>query len=120
MASTEGNGVLHRVWAWVGKRSFYIPQDWLSSEWEKIHGAPVVWVRKMRIDRKDIKRVGRYFVSGRAGTSTGMAHLRACFGTLYRQNNTIYSSVLHCGRGLAATDNSSRGNVRFAGLPCLP
>jgi hypothetical protein len=59
--TSEGYGVLHMVWAWVGGRSFYINQDWLSQEWAKIHGAPVVWVRKMRVDRKDIRCVGRYF-----------------------------------------------------------
>jgi len=59
--TSEGNGVLHMVWAWQGERSFYIPQDWISTEWERIHGAPVTWVRKMRVDRKDIRCVGRYF-----------------------------------------------------------
>ncbi len=35
--TSEGNGVLHMVWAWRGSRSFFIEQEWLSQEWEKIH-----------------------------------------------------------------------------------
>jgi len=61
LETTEGNGVLHMVWAWQGAKSFYIPQDWLSEQWERIHGAPVVWVRKMGLARKDVRAVGRYF-----------------------------------------------------------
>jgi hypothetical protein len=52
LETTEGNGVLHMVWAWRGARSFYVPQAWLSEQWEKIHGAPVVWVRKMGLARR--------------------------------------------------------------------
>lgn len=59
--TTEGNGVLHMVWAWVGQRSFYLPQAWLSDEWAEIHGAPVVWVQRMGTSRTDAKRVSRYF-----------------------------------------------------------
>jgi hypothetical protein len=59
--TTEGNGVLHMVWAWIGSRSFYVPQVWLSETWDAIHGAPIVYVRKMELCRTSIKRVGRYF-----------------------------------------------------------
>ena len=59
--TTEGNGVLHMVWAWRGGREFIIEQRWLSAQWEKIHGAPVVWIRRMNLSKQDIRRVGRYF-----------------------------------------------------------
>ena len=61
LETTEGNGVLHMVWAWQGSKLFYIPQSWLSEEWVKIHGAPVVWVRAMGLKRSDIRAVSRYF-----------------------------------------------------------
>jgi heme-degrading monooxygenase HmoA len=59
--TSEGNGVLHMVWAWQGEQSFYIPQAWLSLEWQKIHGAPIAFIRKMRCTKKDIQSVGGYF-----------------------------------------------------------
>jgi len=59
--TTEGNGVLHMVWAWVGDREFIVDQHWLSEQWEKIHGAYVVWIRRMNLSKQSIKNVGRYF-----------------------------------------------------------
>jgi hypothetical protein len=59
--TTEGNGVLHMIWGWKGDRELWIPQAWLSDEWEKIHGAPIVYIRKMNLSTTDIRRVGRYF-----------------------------------------------------------
>lgn len=59
--TTEGNGVLHMVWAWKGSREFWIDQDWLSKEWEKIHGAIIVYIRRMNLSVQDIRAVGRYF-----------------------------------------------------------
>jgi hypothetical protein len=59
--TTEGNGVLHMVWAWQGGREFIIEQRWLSEQWEKIHGARIVWIPRMRLSKEDIRRVGRYF-----------------------------------------------------------
>lgn len=58
---TEGNGVLHMVWAWSGGRDFIIDQRWLSKQWRRIHGAPIVFIRRMRLSKEDIRRVGRYF-----------------------------------------------------------
>lgn len=59
--TSEGNGVLHMVWGWLGDRSFIIEQRWLSEQWQKIHGAPVVWIRRMGLEKHDIRSVGRYF-----------------------------------------------------------
>lgn len=52
--TNEGNGVIHILY--VGK---YIPQSWLSRQWEEIHQSPIVDIRA--VDR--IKGLGRYFVS---------------------------------------------------------
>ena len=46
----EGHGVLHIFWAWrvpdgERPRHFWISQQWLSSQWEALHGAPVVWIK---------------------------------------------------------------------------
>ncbi len=69
--TTEGNGVLHVVWAWRGERSFYVPQDWLSSEWKRIHGAPIVWVSRIGSGQRDRDKVGRYMVAQYCGGQSG-------------------------------------------------
>ena len=63
VATDEGHGVLHIVWAWSGERSFYVPQAWLSSEWNRIHGAPVVWIAGIGNRKKDAKRTSKYMVT---------------------------------------------------------
>lgn len=52
--TTEGLGVLHILF--VGG---YIPQGWLSTNWQAIHGACMVDIRKVRSD----KRIAGYLVS---------------------------------------------------------
>jgi hypothetical protein len=59
--TSEGNGVLHMIWGWQGDRSFIIDQHWLSEQWERIHGAPIVFIRRMNLSKDDIRRIGRYF-----------------------------------------------------------
>jgi len=63
VSTSEGNGVLHIVWAWRGSRSFYVPQAWLSSEWNRIHGAPVVWIAPIGGSRRDAHFTSRYMVT---------------------------------------------------------
>ena len=43
----EGNGVLHCVWAINNKGAVYIEQEWLADTWQKIHGARVVWIKRL-------------------------------------------------------------------------
>jgi hypothetical protein len=43
----EGHGVLHMVWAIKWDHAVWISQVWLSDEWARIHGAPVVFIRRM-------------------------------------------------------------------------
>ncbi len=55
--TSEGNWVLHMVWAWVGDRTFIVDQGWLSEQWEKIHGAFIVYIRRMNLGKSSIRRV---------------------------------------------------------------
>jgi len=64
----EGNGVYHAIYARKipkGQRpfSFYIPQKWLSANWDDIHGAPVVWVKRVGTSRADRAKLAAYCVS---------------------------------------------------------
>src|SRR5579864_7271191 len=66
MRTTEGHGVLHLILAYkaaAGMREtpFYVPQALISRWWAEIHGAPVVWVR--RLHSGEGKRAARYLVS---------------------------------------------------------
>jgi hypothetical protein len=58
----EGFGVLHLVWAIKHDRAVYIPQVWLSDEWNKIHGAHRVWIKRFENKKNSIRNVARYFV----------------------------------------------------------
>jgi hypothetical protein len=60
--TTEGNGVLHMVWAIETPGRVYIPQKWLSQQWSEIHGAQIVWIKKLRAESINVTRVSRYFV----------------------------------------------------------
>ncbi len=68
--TTEGYGVLHVVWAWQGDRPFFVKQNWLSNEWERIHGAPVVWVKRIGDGQQDREKVGRYIVDQNCGAGS--------------------------------------------------
>jgi hypothetical protein len=59
----EGNGVLHIVWAIKDSRAVWIDQKWLSDTWFDIHGAKIVYVRRMGRGKKDGRNVARYMVS---------------------------------------------------------
>ena len=64
--TTEGNGVLHLLWAWRPQGSpepcaFYLPHRWLSKEWDRVHKAPVVVVKRYRYGSR--QRLGRYCVA---------------------------------------------------------
>ena len=66
--TAEGNGVLHVLWAWLPPndsrtRTLYIPQKWLSREWERIHGAPVVWVTKVKHSDGSRRKLTKYMIT---------------------------------------------------------
>jgi len=59
--TNEGYGVLHVIF--VGA---FIPQQWLSRNWNEIHGAKIVDVREVRGE----KRLARYLISNYLVTQT--------------------------------------------------
>jgi len=66
--TAEGNGVLHVMWAWKrphGKSRgvFYIDQEWLSQQWQDIHGAAYVFIKRYRGGKPSSTKVSRYLVS---------------------------------------------------------
>jgi len=65
--TTEGNGVLHIFWAWKAakgfrQRPFWVSQAWLSSQWQDIHGAPIVWIKRVKGGRRSRNRLSRYCI----------------------------------------------------------
>ena len=70
--TSEGNGVLHMIWDWQGGRQFIVGESWLSRQWERIHGAPIVFIRRMWLAKEDIRR-GPIFRTAIPGRSAGGA-----------------------------------------------
>lgn len=65
--TSEGNGVLHIFWAWKAapgfrEKRFYVPKWWLSAEWEKLHGAPIVHIDKLTLSQGSVRDVSEYVV----------------------------------------------------------
>jgi hypothetical protein len=66
---------LHVLWAWQGSRSFYVPQDWLSMEWERIHGAKIVDIKRVGLTRDDQRKLTRYIVTQYCSDQRGLQRL---------------------------------------------
>lgn len=62
--TTEGNGVLHQIWAikTIDNKPAWIPHPWLSGEWEDIHGAYIVHIQRMWGEDRGIYNVSRYMI----------------------------------------------------------
>lgn len=60
--TNEGNGVLHMVWSIRQKKAVWIPQKWLSEEWEKISGAKIVYIKRITETKGSMSRIGGYLV----------------------------------------------------------
>jgi hypothetical protein len=60
--TAEGHGVMHGVWAVKHEKAVYIPQVWLSSQWEEIHGAHRVWIKRIST-KGHLKNAVRYLVN---------------------------------------------------------
>ena len=76
----EGFGVLHMVWAWHDpnqkkRGSFYIPFEWLQKNWQDIHGAFHVNVKRIGGQDKDARRLARYIVAQYCGDQYGLVRL---------------------------------------------
>jgi len=61
--TSEGNGVLHMVWAVNSDRAAWIPQKWLSDTWQEITGARIVYIKRIRSGGHHTQRVSRYLVT---------------------------------------------------------
>jgi hypothetical protein len=55
--TNEGNGVLHIVF-----RGKYVPQKWLSAQWNGIHKSPIVDIRTLHETPKGLKGICFYLV----------------------------------------------------------
>ena len=75
----EGHGVLHMIWAWKcpldSRKSFYIPFEWLQVNWQDIHGAFHVNVKRIGGSTRDARRLSRYIVSQYCGDQDGLVRL---------------------------------------------
>lgn len=58
--TSEGNGVLHMVWAIKSERAVWIPHAWLSAQWRDITGAYVVYIKRVSKGENNGKKIGRY------------------------------------------------------------
>lgn len=81
--TSEGNGVLHMILAWrdtttlIKPRKFFIPKQWLSDEWRKLHdGSYIVYVKEFEIGETSRRRVSRYIVSQYLAGKQGSALVR--------------------------------------------
>lgn len=69
----ENKGVIHTFWAWKPhsgrhSRDFYIPQSWLSGQWDRLHDASYVWIEEYGTeDYHDRGHVARYCASQYVG-----------------------------------------------------
>lgn len=73
--TSEGNGVLHQVWAIKDDRTVWISQHWLSEEWEKIHGAHRVWIKRISRGDSSHKNIGRYIVTHYLGDQSQLKNM---------------------------------------------
>lgn len=106
----EGHGVIHGFLAWkpprgVRKYRFYIPQDWLSVEWERIHGAKIVWISRVRAGEKSRKRISRYCVSQYCVNQEALVRVswswkRGLGGALVKTWNMLRRTCLDCGKSV--------------------
>lgn len=59
----EGFGVLHMVWAIDARKAAWIDHSWLKEQWLVIHGASVVWIKRMGQGKSDRARLAGYMVT---------------------------------------------------------
>jgi hypothetical protein len=64
----EHRGVLHALWAWEvpsgwSGKQFYVPQEWLSRQWEELHGARYVWVSAYKSEAGRHGGIANYLVT---------------------------------------------------------
>jgi hypothetical protein len=82
--TTEGNGVIHVFVASKVRKTFWIDQGWLSDEWAKIHGAPIVYIKDISSGthaKQAAQYVAGQYVAGQRG------NVRLFQTTRYRKIN---------------------------------
>lgn len=73
--TSEGGGVIHGIWAINSKLAVYIDKKWLSTEWEKIHRAKIVFIRRIGRGAGNRKRVAKYLIGKYLGHHTEGCHI---------------------------------------------
>lgn len=86
--TSEGHGVLHVLWAWRSSpgergRSFYVGQKWLSEQWEEIHGAKVVWIKRMKLGAGSRRKVSKYCVTQYCAEQEGFEYMSWSWGRTF-------------------------------------
>ena len=76
----EGHGVLHIFSAWrvpdgERPRRFWISQEWLSAQWEALHGAPIVWIKAYKAGNRSRNRLSRYVISQYVQDQSGYVNM---------------------------------------------
>ena len=79
VVTNEGpQGVIHCFWAFRPAlvAPMFIPHEWLSAQWSEIHGAPIVWIRRVGGRGNDSQRVAKYSISQYATGGQGTSYVR--------------------------------------------
>ena len=111
----EGNGTLHIFWAIKIKRGFrvFIRQKRLSREWEDLHNASVVWIKRYR--HRTSKRVSRYcatqYVSNQPGSNLRLFWSWGRIGKLVKVWKFILKHSSSFKEALLRWDYLLKGNV---------
>ena len=76
----EGHGVLHVLWAYKSApggraKPFYIPQAWLSRQWEELHGAHRVWVKAVQAGESSKRKLSKYIISQYVSNQAGYVNM---------------------------------------------
>ena len=113
--TSEGNGVLHIFWAWRAedgfrRRSFFVSQDWLSRQWQEIHGASIVWICRVKRGRGSRNKVSRYAMSQYVGEQSGYEYMSWSWG------RTFGFPLVACWRAFKKLWSRSNGNGRREAL----
>lgn len=94
--TSEGNGVLHMIWAINHLRAVYIPYEWLKEQWEDIHGAWNVSIRRMK--PSEVKRAAGYITSQYLAGQSSVEYVSWPYGgltiSLARSWHVVRSEVM--------------------------
>ena len=135
--TAEGNGVLHVMWAWKlppkkNRGAFYIQQEWLSQQWQEIHGAPYVFIKRYRAGGVSAQRISQYLVSQYVSNQSALVRvswskLRSLGFPLgptwqqlkshwkrYKSASVSFSKLIAAWESLLVTRSCTLGETQFA------